>query len=51
MDLVSSYFVKSIDNKKIYFTLIYNGTPKSFIKNVEKNGNKIDFKKKIWHLE
>ena len=51
MDLVSSYFVSSLDNKKIYYTLIYNGTPKSFIKNIEENGNKINFKKKIWNLE
>ena len=47
MDLVSSYFVSSLDNKKIYYTLIYNGTPKSFIKNIEENGTKLISRKNL----
>ena len=30
-DLVSSIFVSQLDNKMIYYNVIFNGTPKSFI--------------------
>ena len=35
LDLVSNFNISKIDNKKIYYTLIYNGTPKAFISNIE----------------
>ena len=51
LDLVSSFFISKIDNKKIYYTLIYNGTPKAFISSIENFGYIIDFKNKIWNLQ
>ena len=51
LDLVSSFFISKIDNKKVYYTLIYNGTPKAFINSIENFGHKIDFKNKIWNLQ
>lgn len=51
LDLVSNYFVSSIDNKKIYYTLIFNGTHKTFINSIEKTGLKLDVKNKIWNIE
>ena len=51
LELVSSFFISKIDNKKIYYTLVYNGTPKSFIKNIENSGHEIDFKNKIWNFQ
>ena len=51
LDLVSSFFISKIDNKKIYYTLIYNGTPKAFITSIENFGHKVDFKNKIWNLQ
>ena len=51
LDLVSSFFISKIDNKKVYFTLIYNGTPKAFINSIENFGHEIDFKNKIWNLQ
>ena len=51
LDLVSSFFISKIDNKKVYFTLIYNGTPKAFINSIENFGHKLDFKNKIWNLQ
>ena len=51
LDLVSSFFISKIDNKKIYYKLIYNGSPKEFISSIENFGHKIDFKNKIWNLQ
>ena len=51
LEMVSSFFISKIDNKKIYYTLIYNGTPKAFINNIEDSGHEIDFKNKIWNLQ
>ena len=51
LDLVSNFFISKIDNKKIYYTLTYNGTPKSFINNVKNFGYELDFKNKIWNLK
>ena len=51
LDLISSFFISKIDNKKVYYTLIYNGTPKAFINSIENFGHKIDFKNKIWNLQ
>ena len=51
LELVSSFFISKIDNKKIYYTLIYNGTPKNFISSIENSGYEIDYKNKIWNLQ
>jgi len=51
LDLVSNFFISKIDNKKVYYTLIYNGTPKAFINSVENFGHEIDFKNKISNLQ
>ena len=51
LDLVSNFYISKIDNKKIYYTLVYNGTPKSFINNIENTGYQLDFSKKIWDFK
>ena len=51
LDLVSNLYISKIDNKKIYYTLIYNGTPKAFISNIEDAGYQLDFSKKIWDFK
>jgi len=51
LDLISNFYISKIDNKKIYYTLIYNGTPKAFIGNIEDAGYQIDFRKKIWDFK
>ena len=50
-DLVSNFNVRSLDNKKIYYQIVFNGTPKNFISSVEKSGFNLDIKNKIWNLE
>ena len=50
-DLVSSFHVSKLDNKKIYYKIIFNGTPKSFILGMERSGHVLDIKNKIWILK
>ena len=50
-DLVSSFNVTKLDNKKIYYKVIFNGTPKSFIVEMQRSGHNLDIKNKIWILK
>ena len=50
-DLVPNYYVSKIDNKKIYYTIIFNGTSTEFISLFSNFGQKLDTKKKIWDLK
>ena len=50
-DLVSSFYVSKLDNKNIYYRVIFNGTPKSFILGMQKSGYTLDIKNKIWILK
>ena len=50
-DLVSSIFVSQLDNKMIYYNVIFNGTPKSFILEMQKSGHELDIKNKVWILK
>ena len=51
LDLVSSFQVTKLDNKKIYYKIIFNGTPKAFILEIQKSGYELDIKNKIWILK
>ena len=50
-DLVSSIFVSQLDNKMIYYNVIFNGTPKLFILEMQKSGHELDIKNKVWILK
>ena len=50
-DLVSSSNVSKMDNEKIYYKVIFNGTPKLFIQEMRKLGHELDIKNKIWILQ
>ncbi len=50
-DLVSSYNVSKLDNNKIYYRIIFNGTPQAFIFGVRDSGFALDIKNKIWVLK
>jgi len=50
-DLVSSSQVTKIDNINIYYKVIFNGTPKSFILGMKRAGYELDIKNKIWILK
>ena len=51
LDLVSSFQVTKLDNKRIYYKIIFNGTPKAFILEIQKSGYELDIKNKIWILK
>ena len=50
-DLVSSFYVSKLDNMKVYYTVIFNGTPKVFILEMQRSGHNLDIKNKIWILK
>ena len=50
-DLVSSFYVSKLDNMKVYYTVIFNGTPKVFILEMQGSGHNLDIKNKIWILK
>jgi len=50
-DLVSSYNVSKLDNNKIYYRIIFNGTPQAFIFGMQDSGFALDIKNKIWVLK
>ena len=50
-DLVYSFYVSKLDNMKVYYTVIFNGTPKSFILEMQRSGHNLDIKNKIWILK
>ena len=51
IDLVSSFYVSKLDNKNIYYKIIFNGTPKSFILEMQDSGQMLNIKNKIWILK
>ena len=50
-DLVSSYNVSKLDSDKIYYKIIFNGTPQAFIFGMQGSGFTLDIKNKIWVLK
>ena len=47
-DLVYNYHVESITNNETIYKIIYNSTPKKFIKNFEDRNFQIDYNNEIW---
>ncbi len=51
IDLISSYSINKFDKDHIFYEIIFNGTPKSFINIMENNDYKFNTQKKIWVLK
>ena len=51
MDLVSSYKVLSVDSKKILYKIIYNGSPKNFLLEIEESGLEVNKDNQIWKIQ
>ena len=47
-DLVYNYHIESITNNETIYKIIYNSTPKKFIKNFEDRNFQIDYNNEIW---
>ena len=50
-DLVYNYYVESITNKETIYKIIYNSTPKKFIKNFEDRNFQIDYTNEVWFIK
>ncbi len=50
-DLVFNYYVESVTNNKTIYKIIYNSTPKKFIKNFEDRNFQIDYNNEIWLIK
>ena len=51
IDLISSYSINSFNKDFIFYDLIFNGAPNSFINMMEENNFNIDTQNKIWILK
>ncbi len=49
-ELVSKYFIKSLNNETINYKIIFNGSPKKFLEISNEQGVNIDTSKQIWVL-
>jgi hypothetical protein len=50
-DLISDFYILQFDNETIQYRVIYNGSPKSFLKRMNKNNFDLDVKNKIWIIK
>ena len=50
-DLVYNYYVETITNNETIYKIIYNSTPKKFIKNFEDRNFQIDYNNEIWLIK
>ena len=51
LDLVSNFEILRLNNKNIYFKIIYNGSPKRFISEIKKKGVEINTQNQIWEAQ
>ena len=51
IDLIYDYYVTSISNKKLYYKIIFNGSPKQFLKIMSEKNIVIDIDNGIWKVK
>ena len=51
LDLISNFYILKFDNKNIFFRIIYNGSPKTFIKDMSKVNLNLVMKNNLWSIE
>ncbi|MFL2894593.1 MAG: hypothetical protein ACJZ4I_03825 [Candidatus Pelagibacter sp.] len=49
-ELIAKFFVKDFNNQKINYKVIFNGSPKQFLKIISNNGININTSKQIWEI-
>ena len=50
-DLIYDFSIIKFDNDFVYYQIIFNGTPKNFLKTMGKNSFKFNTENKIWILK
>ena len=51
LDLISNFYILKFNNKNIYFRIIYNGSPKTFLSDMKKNNFKLFMEDNIWTIK
>jgi len=51
VDLIYDYYVTSITNKNMNYKIIFNGSPKQFLKIMEERNLDIDIENEIWKIK
>ena len=51
LDLISNFYILKFDNQKIYFRIIYNGSPKTFLKDMNKNNFDLIMENNTWTVK
>ena len=51
LDLVSNFEILRLNNKNIYFKIIYNGSPNRFISEIKMKGIEINTQNQIWEVQ
>ena len=50
-DLISNFYILKFDNKNIFYKIIYNGSPKTFLNDMKKNNIELNVDKNIWTVK
>ena len=50
-DLISNFYILKFDNKNIFYKIIYNGSPKTFLNDMKKNNIELSVDKNIWTVK
>jgi len=50
-ELIAEFFIKNFDNQKVNYKVIFNGSPKQFLKIIKNNGIDINTSKQIWEIK
>ena len=51
IDLIYDYYVTSISNKNLQYKIIFNGSPKQFLKIMNEKNIIIDIENEIWKVK
>ena len=51
LDLISNFYILKFNKEKIFYRVIYNGSPKKFIQDMKKTNFEILTTKKIWEIK
>ena len=51
LDLISNFYILKFNNKNIYFRIIYNGSPKTFLSDMKKNNFKLFMEDNTWTIK
>ena len=51
LDLISDFYILKFDNENIYYRIIYNGSPKTFLNDMKKRNFNLNVEKNIWIIK